>query len=290
MARGATASAGRPRVGRALLARAAADVLGSPHTNVIGAREARAEVAEIAALAEEGRGDPVERFTALLGRRLRGEPVALLRGHVVFCGLRMRVAAGTFAPRPSSEDLVTAALRRLRSRSAPIHLDLATGIGPVALAVAAALPRAEVHGVDISSAQLAQARRNRRALGLGRVRFHRGDLLGAAPGRLRGRVSVITMHPPYVPRRDLRRLPAELRAFEPAEALNDGSSDGLGLVRRLAGAATTWLAPGGWVLLEVAPDLAAPVRRVLRGGGLVDAVTVVGTGPSRIVGARRSRG
>jgi release factor glutamine methyltransferase len=80
---------------------------------------------------------------------------------------------------------------------------------------------------------------------------------------LRGKVDVITIHPPYVTRSQVHTLPREIRDYEPRESLTDQSVDGLGLVRRLAPQARQWLRPGGWLLVEVAPDLARGVSRVM---------------------------
>jgi release factor glutamine methyltransferase len=83
------------------------------------------------------------------------------------------------------------------------------------------------------------------------------------PRQLRGKVVVITIHPPYVARSQVRTLPREIRDYEPPESLTDRSVDGLGLVRRLASEGWDWLEPGGWLVIEVAPDLARSVRSVL---------------------------
>jgi release factor glutamine methyltransferase len=204
------------------------------------------------------------RFDELLRRRLAGEPLALLEGEVEFRGLRLMVRPGTFAPRLSSEMLAGEAIRRLRGRRAPVAIDVATGVGPVALAIANEVTRARVVGVDISASSVTAARANARRHGLDNVEFKRGDLLDPVPRKLRGHVDVITAHLPYIPRADVRLLPKEIAGYEPLHTLTDGSSDGLGLLRVLAGAAPTWLRQGGWLILEVSPDRVRHVLAVVR--------------------------
>jgi release factor glutamine methyltransferase len=206
-------------------------------------------------------------YRRLIDRRASGEPMAHILGWTTFRGLRIAVRPGSFVPRQSSELLAETAVRRLRGRRSPIAIDLATGIGPVALAVAHAVRGAEVHGTDISASAIRQARANSRSLGLPNAAFHRGDLFGSLPARLRKRVAVITVHPPYVPPRELDDLPLEVRGFEPEDALTDLSADGLGLLARTTEEAPDWLRPGGWLLVEVSPDRARAVRsRLVRSG------------------------
>jgi release factor glutamine methyltransferase len=208
-------------------------------------------------------GRRARRYDTLVRRRAGGEPMAHILGYMEFRELRLRVRPGAFVPRQSSEFLAEQALRRLRGRRRPIAVDLATGIGPVALAVAAALPRAEVHGSDLQDRAVREARANARTLELRNVRFHSGDLFAALPRRLRGGVDVITLHPPYVPKHEVRDLPLEVRGFEPEETLTDYSEHGLGLAERAAVEGRDWLRPGGWLLLEVSPDFARGLRSVL---------------------------
>lgn len=111
------------------------------------------------------------------------------------------------------------------------------------------------------------ARYNARRLGVDNVSFAVSDLLSGLPARVRGQVDVLTIHPPYVARQEVRTLPAEVRRFEPVGTLTDGSRDGLGLVRRLAKEAPSWLRPGGHLLVEVAPYLARATASVLRQHG-----------------------
>ena len=208
------------------------------------------------------------RFDALVERRLTGEPVNYITGHFRFRDLDLVVRPGVFSPRASSElmvELATARLRRRRGRR--VAVDVATGAGAVALAVASETAGSEVWGVDISADAARLGRLNARRLHLDNVHFATGDMLTALPRALRGEVQVITIHPPYVARAEVRTLPIEIRRFEPRHTLTDGSDDGLGLVRRLADDAPAWLRPGGFVLIEIAPYLARATAAVIRRGG-----------------------
>ena len=100
--------------------------------------------------------------------------------------------------------------------------------------------------------------------------FFTGDLFEALPSRLRGSIDVITLHPPYVARGELRELPEEIRRFEPVHTLTDRSADGLGLVGRAVSESGLWLKRGGWLLIEVSPDRARAASKVMRDHGFWD--------------------
>jgi release factor glutamine methyltransferase len=209
------------------------------------------------------------RFVALVERRLTGEPVNYITGHFRFCGLDLLVRPGVFSPRASSELMVDLAVSRLRRRrGGRVAVDVATGTGAVALAVAARTRASEVWGTDISPEAARLGRTNARRLHLDNAHFIAGDMLVALPRALRSAVDVVTIHPPYVARREVRTLPVEIRRFEPRHTLTDGSDDGLGLVRRLAEDVPEWLRPGGFVLVEIAPYLARATATVLRRAGM----------------------
>jgi release factor glutamine methyltransferase len=201
-------------------------------------------------------------FERLVRRRATGEPIALIKGYAEFRGLDLLVRSGVFIPRDASEFLAEQAMRRLRGRRRPVHVDLATGAGTIALAVANEVRGASVVGTDLSDAAIRLARRNAERLRL-RARFVRGDLFGGLPRSLMGRVDVITLHPPYVPSHELKDLPEEIREWEPAHTLTDRSRDGLSLIGRTAREAPAWLSPNGWLLLEVSPDRVTDVKPVL---------------------------
>lgn len=209
------------------------------------------------------------RFEKMIARRAKGEPVALILGYAEFRGLRITARPGTFLPRDSSEFLAEQAIRRLKRLDRPVAVDVATGVGPVALAIKNEVRRAQVYGTDLSATAVTAARANARKLKVP-VKFVRGNLFSALPRRLKSKVDVITLHPPYVGRGELRELPDEIRKFEPVGVLSDGSAQGLGLVESTAHQAGGWLRPGGWLLIEVSPDRARAVGSVMRRAGFKD--------------------
>jgi len=209
------------------------------------------------------------RFERFVRRRTTGEPVPYILGASEFRGLELLARPGVFVPRDSSEFLAEQAIRRVRGRGDPVTVDLACGSGPVALSISSEFPWAEVWGSDLSPEAVSLARRNARKLGLG-ARFVAGDLFAGLPRRLRGTVDVISVHPPYVARDEMADLPDEIRRFEPVHTLTDQSDDGLGLVERVADESWEWLCRGGWVLVEIAPDRARSVARILRAEGFAD--------------------
>jgi len=236
---------------------------------------------------EEISGAAVGRFQRLVRRRAGGEPNAYITGRTTFHDLTLEVRRGAFIPRQSSEWMADQAIKRLRSRRKPIHVDLATGVGPVALVVAATLPSARVFGVDVAARPVTLARRNAAQLRLRNVTFLRGDLFRPVPRRLLGSVDVVTIHPPYVGRKEMRTLPFEILQFEPEESLTDFSPLGDRIVRRVTAEAPTWLRSGGWLLVEVSPDRSREVATILRRGGFRDVrSTKGGVKVSRVVVGR----
>jgi len=228
------------------------------------------------------------RFAMMVARRIAGEPVAQITGRFPFRGLELHVRRGVFAPRTSSEHLAAEAIGTLRRRRGPrVAVDVATGAGPVALAMAHEVRGSSVWGLDISRDAVMLGRANARRLGIHNVRFAVSDLLAALPASLRGEIDVITIHPPYVAKDDLRILPREIRDYEPLTSLTDGSDDGLGLVRVLAGEAAEWLRPGGSMLVEIGTYLSRRAQATLRRAGLDDVTwTRDSLGVTRVVSGR----
>ena len=229
-------------------------------------------------------------FEEWIERRFTGEPVAYITGVTDFRELELIVESGVFVPRDTSEWLVEQAVKRLRKRKAPVHLDLASGMGTIALAVAYEVPKAEVFGAELSHEGVRLARRNARRLGL-QARFGAGDLFEPVPKRLHGEVDVITIHPPYVANDEVDDLPDEIKAWEPAHTLTDQSDDGLGIVRRTVEEAPAWLVSNGWVLMETDADRARDVKKVMIAGGFRDvASTKGGAIPiTRVIAGKRPR-
>ncbi|WPB55260.1 peptide chain release factor N(5)-glutamine methyltransferase [Xylophilus sp. GOD-11R] len=229
-------------------------------------------------------GDALSEHTAsaleaLFLRRTAGEPVAYLVGEKEFFGLPLQVDARVLVPRPDTETLVDWALDLLPADAPAAVVDLGTGSGAIALAIARHRPQAAVDAVDASEAALAVARNNAARLGPA-VRFFHGDWLAGAPEPL---YTLIVSNPPYIAEGD-SHLPA--LAHEPTSALTAGA-DGLDDIRVIVRDAPARLAPGGWLLLEHGWDQAAAVRALLAGAGLeeVQSRTDLG-GIERCSGAR----
>lgn len=211
-----------------------------------------------------------ERYLSLIARRAAGEPFPILVGSIEFYGLTLEVKPGSFVPRPSSELTVSRAVKRIKKRKRPVVVDVCTGAGPIALAIADEAPRAEVWGTDIDADGLAQARRNAKLLEIDNSTFRKGDMYGSLPKRLKGKVDLITGHIPYVPPGEVDDLPAEVKDHEPLFTLSGLSKDGLGLIRTAVQQAPEWLAPGGWMLLEISEDLVPKVRKLCDKAGFED--------------------
>lgn len=232
-----------------------------------------------------------DRYLALVTRRAAGAPFPVLVGRIEFYGLELKVWPGSFVPRPSSELVVDRAVRRLKRMDAPVVVDICTGAGPIALAIADEITDAQVHAMDIQEEGLAQGRKNARALEISNVTFKRGDMYDGLPQDLHGGIDVITGHVPYVPIDELDDLPAEVREHEPLFTLSDESDDGLFLMRRAILEAPEWLKPGGWLLLEVSDDLIPKLRALCTEAGLENkGAASDDDGLSVVVEARKSRG
>ena len=209
------------------------------------------------------------RYDRLVAKRATGMPVPQITGFMEFRGLRLKVRPGVFIPRDSSEFVVVQAVRRLARRPKPVAVDLATGAGPIALGIANEIRRGEIYGADISKDAVTLARENARHLKVP-ARFVVADVFDGLPLRLKGAVDVVTFHPPYLGRREIRELPEEISMFEPHHALTDRSPTGTWLIERAAAESEEWLRPGGWLLMEVSPDRARTVATIMRRAGLRD--------------------
>lgn len=229
------------------------------------------------------------RFERMVDRRAAGEPIQLIKGFAVFRGLEIAAKPGVFVPRDSTEFLAEQAIRRLRRRRRPVLVDLATGGGTIALAAVNEVSVARAFGSDISGRAIAVARANARRLRLRRATFVTGDLFSPLPPEIRGRVDVVTLHPPYVARAEMRELPEEIRRWEPPHTLSDRSADGLGLIGRTTAEGVDWLKPGGWLLIEVSPDRARAVGALLRRSGYRDVRSTMDRGfrVTRVLVGRR---
>jgi len=221
-------------------------------------------------------------LTDMVDRRVTGVPLEHVLGWAEFAGLRIAVDPGVFVPRRRTEFLVHQAVALARPRA--VVVDLCCGSGAVGAALVAALGRVELHAADIDPAAVRCARRNVGAAG---ARVYEGDLYEPLPVALLGRVDVLVANAPYVPTEAIGRLPPEARLHEPGQAL-DGGEDGLDVLRRVAAAAPSWLAPGGHLLVETSDHQAPRTVEVVAGSGLVaraaspdagNTTVVIGTRP-----------
>lgn len=198
------------------------------------------------------------RWLALVQRRQAGEPVAYLLGEKEFAGLTLWVDARVLVPRPDTELLLEWALEALQTSdgTGPARLlDLGTGSGAIALAIATQRPDASISATDVSIDALTVAQSNALRLGLS-VRFAQGSWLAAVPGE---RFHVIASNPPYIAEGDPHLLTL---THEPITALTAGGN-GLNDIRSIVAHAPTALLPGGWLLLEHGHDQSTCVRELL---------------------------
>ncbi|PWN03382.1 putative protein N(5)-glutamine methyltransferase [Nocardioides silvaticus] len=218
---------------------------------------------EAAVLAATADGPELE---LLVERRVAGEPLEHLVGWADFAGVRVALDPGVFVPRQRTAFLVELAVDRLGAGG--VVVDLCCGSGALGLTIAHRHPGVELHAADVDPVAVACARRNLAPVG-GTV--HHGDLDHPLPDRLRGRVDVLVANVPYVPTDAVALMPPESRDHEP-RATVDGGADGLDVVRRLAGRAPEWLAPGGHLLVETGTDQAHVAAAAFATAGLAPTV------------------
>lgn len=226
-------------------------------------------------------------FRELVARRCAGEPVQHVVGEAWFMGQRLVVGPGVFTPRPETEVMVDFALRMLAADPAvgesPVAVELCAGSGAIARAIAAALPRAQVHAVELSPDALVWARRNLQGTG---IDLREGDMAHAFTD-LDGTVDLVIANPPYIPLTST--VTDEVARTDPAMALWSGD-DGLDATRVVADVAHRLLRPGGSVTSEHAEEQRSSAPRVFIERGGFEHVTDHDdlTGRPRFVSARRA--
>jgi len=235
-------------------------------------------------------GSPSE-LADLVDRRVAGFPLEHILGWAEFCGRRISVAPGVFVPRRRTEFLVRTAIeaatgirQRSETQAEPLRIvDLCCGSGAIGAVLADALAPVELYAADVDPAATRCARRNLDGIGT----VVEGDLFDPLPDNLRGVVDLLVVNAPYVPTDEIELMPPEARLHEAGVALN-GGGDGLDVHRRVAGAALSWLRPGGELLIETSERQAPTAIELLAGNGLaaravsdelLDATVVVGVKP-----------
>lgn len=207
-----------------------------------------------------------------LNRRKEREPLQYIVGHTDFYGVRIKVGPGVLIPRPETELLVEEVIKIVSSQQAkskiqnpkPKILDLCTGSGCIAVALAGHLPEAVIYGTDISEKALKYAEENAKTHKAENIVFLKGNLYEPVKTM---KFDLIVSNPPYIRRSDLIKLQPEIREWEPSKAL-DGGDDGLFFYRKILSGACGYLKKGGAMLLEIGEGQARDVSRIARDSGL----------------------
>jgi release factor glutamine methyltransferase len=208
-----------------------------------------------------------EQLERLLVRRERGEPVAYLIGEREFWSLPLSVSPATLIPRPDTECLVELALERLPSSACNI-LDLGTGTGAIALALASERPDCKVTGVDLQSEAVALAQHNAQKLAIGNAQFLQGSWFAPLAGQT---FALIASNPPYIDGADPHLAQGDVR-FEPSSALV-AQQHGLADLSAIVQQAPQYLQPQGWLLLEHGWQQGESVRALLQAAGFISIAT-----------------
>jgi len=237
-------------------------------------------------------GDALARFRELVKRAAGHEPVAYLTGKAYFYSLELAVTEAVLIPRPETELLATEAIDFCRGqtlRPTVAVLDLCTGSGCVAIALAQQVVEAEVTAVDICAEALAVAGQNVEAYELGsRISLVESDLFEGLDGAGKGVFDLIVSNPPYIAPAVYEELPVHIREYEPQQALL-AEDNGLAVIGRIIEQAERYLADEGGLMLEVAYDQAEQVIALARESGYLKEVKAVRDqlGHQRVVVARK---
>ncbi len=214
----------------------------------------------LAALDEAASEEQSNRFEMALKRRLRREPTSYIIGHREFYDIELEVTPVAPVPRPETELVVEETLRFAKNFANSLTVvDVGTGSGAIALAVAKHLPRARVLATDIATDVLTLAKRNAERLGLAdRIEYVQTDLIAG----LEGPFDIVVANLPYVKSGDWEGLAPEIRLYEPLRAF-DGGDDGLQLIQRLLAQTAGVLSPGCLMILEISWDQARALRSLV---------------------------
>jgi len=210
--------------------------------------------------------DVLKRFWRLIKRRSKGEPLAYIIGKKEFWSLELEVNPSVLIPRPETELLVERGLECVKDIKAPLILDIGTGSGAIAIALAKELNNAFIWASDISEEAIEVAKRNAKKHNVSdKIRFLKGDLWEPLR-RERLKFHLIVTNPPYVSSEDYFKLPSEIKDWEPKIALWGGEK-GLSLIKRIVLEASNFLFSGGFLLIEISPEQLNCVRQLLQDTG-----------------------
>lgn len=224
-------------------------------------------------------------YRELIRKRLEGCPVAYLVGRKEFYGLELTVSPAVLIPRPDTEHAVMVALEIAKKLPAPRVVDIGTGSGAIAIAVAKHCKDAQVTAVDLSPDALAVARANAEKVGVAdRARFVQGDLFAGVGDE---RFDIIVSNPPYIAAEDMTGLPVGVRQYEPHLAL-DGGPGGFAVFDRLVAEAPPHLSPGGHLVIEIGSPQENAAREKITAAGVFELAATVHdySGHPRVLKAR----
>ena len=234
--------------------------------------------------------EETSRYQTALSERVRGVPAQYITGHQEFWGMDLIVTPAVLIPRPETEHVVETVLELLKADGAVGHghpprtrriVDVGTGSGCIALALAKEVPEAEIFATDISAASLEIARANAARHQLGRIRFREADLLDGFEGNF---FDLVVSNPPYVGESEQDEVQLEVRKFEPRNAVFAGPT-GLEIIARLIPQARAVLQHGGWLVIEISGTIVDGARKLLNGWEDVKIINDL-QGIPRVVAAR----
>jgi release factor glutamine methyltransferase len=227
--------------------------------------------------------DERARYDAALAERVRGVPAQYITGHQEFWGMDLIVTPAVLIPRPETEHVIETVLELVGRAPSPAIVDVGTGSGCIALALAKELPQAKIHATDISPAALEIARANAARNQLEkRIRFMENDLL---EGFDDNSFDFIVSNPPYVGESEEDQVQLEVRKFEPRNAVFAGPS-GVEVIARLIPQARATLKPGGWLVMEISGTISEEIKHLLRDWNDVRIRPDLQSIP-RVIGARK---
>jgi release factor glutamine methyltransferase len=227
----------------------------------------------------------LQRYEDALAKRASGIPAQYITGHQEFWGMDFIVTPAVLIPRPETEHVIETVLANVgRTLLSAKIIDIGTGSGCIAIALATELPDAEIHASDISRAALEIARANAARLGQSRIQFHESDLFSKVETR---NFDFVISNPPYVGESEKDQVQLEVRKHEPHNAVFAGPT-GLEIIERLIPQAHGALKPGGWLVMEISGTIVEGVKRLLFGWQEIQIINDL-QGIPRVVAARKSQ-